>query len=144
MSNLRIIVTTATGVIAATATLLTALRENPHLAEGIDSAVDKLRKAMDSENPKLRFEAKLHAIEVAADAVAETFPQALEPNGWRRQAQALRMRGELAWNAQTGQARRKAMKALNAETAEVLTQVNQRLAELQGGTVEVTDGAQHR
>ena len=52
--------------------------------------------------------------------------------GWRRQAQALRVRGELAWHSNTGGHRRKAMKALNAETAEVLSQVNARLIDLQG------------
>ncbi|MDO5678407.1 MAG: hypothetical protein Q4G35_12980 [Propionibacteriaceae bacterium] len=138
MSKIRLIVTTASGVIAATATLLGALRENPQLAEAVDGAVDKLKKSMNSENPKLRFEAKLHAIEVAADAVAETFPQSQDPSAWRRQAQALRMRGELAWNANTGKARRKAMKALNRETAEVLAQVNERLALLQTSPQEIT------
>ena len=45
---------------------------------------------------------------------------------------ALRVRGELAWHSNTGGHRRKAMKALNAETAEVLSQVNSRLIALQG------------
>lgn len=138
MSKIRLFVTTASGVIAATATLLGALRENPQLAESVDGAVDKLKKSMNTENPKLRFEAKLNAIDVAADAVEETFPQSLDPAGWRRQAQALRMRGELAWNANTGKARRKAMKALNRETAEVLAQVNERLASLQTSPAEIT------
>ena len=137
MSKIRVLVTTASGVIAATATLLGALRENPQIAEAVDGAVDRIKKSMNSENPKLRFEAKLHAIDVAADAVEETFPQAVEPNGWRRQAQALRMRGELAWNANIGKARRKAMKALNTETAEVLAQVNERLAALQTTPAEI-------
>lgn len=138
MSKIRLFITTASGVIAATATLLGALRENPQLAEAVDGAVDKLKRATNSDNPKLRFEAKLNAIEVAALAVEETFPSAGEPAGWRRQAQALRMRGELAWSANTGQARRKAMKSLNAETAEVLAQVNERLAALQTSPAEVT------
>ena len=69
---------------------------------------------------------------LAADAVEQTFPSAAEPAGWRRQAQALRVRGELAWHSNTGGHRRKAMKALNAETAEVLSQVNARLIDLQG------------
>jgi hypothetical protein len=42
------------------------------------------------------------------------------------------VRGELAWHSNTGGHRRKAMKALNAETAEVLSQVNTRLIDLQG------------
>lgn len=137
MSKIRLFITTASGVVAATATLLGALRENPQLAEAVDGAVDRLKKSMNSENPKLRFEAKLHAIDVAADAVAETFPHAVEPSGWRRQAQALRLRGELAWSANTGKARRKAMKALNGETAEVLAQVNERLAALQTTPAEI-------
>ena len=51
--------------------------------------------------------------------------------------QRLRMRGELAWNANIGKARRKAMKALNTETAEVLAQVNERLAALQTTPAEI-------
>ncbi|GAA4901330.1 hypothetical protein GCM10025789_20010 [Tessaracoccus lubricantis] len=140
MSKIRLILTTASGVIAATTALLGALRDNPQISESIDGAVAKLKEATNSENPKLRFEAKLNAIDVAAEAVEETFPQAVEPNGWRRQAQALRMRGELAWNANSGKARRRAMKALNAETAEVLASVNERLMQFQATPTEVTDG----
>lgn len=134
MSKFGIIVKTATGVIATTATLLTALRENPQIAKGIDDAVGKLKASANSENPKLRFDAKLGAINVAADAVEAEFPGAREPEGWRRQAQALRVRGELAWSANTGKDRRKAMKALNAETAELLSAINERLATLQQPT----------
>ena len=50
------------------------------------------------------------------------------------------MRGELAWHSNNGGARRKAMKALDAETAEVLAQVNERLTQLQTSPTEVTDG----
>ena len=131
MSKLGIFVKAAGGVIATTITLLSALRENPQTADGIDRAVNKLKSATNSENPKLRFDAKISAIEVAADAVEETFPHAVEPEGWRRQAKALRTRGELAWNANTGKARRRAMKAVNAETAELLAVINGRLADLQ-------------
>ena len=38
--------------------------------------------------------------------------------------------GIWAWNANTGALRRRAVKALNAETAEILTHVNTRLVEL--------------
>lgn len=131
MSKLGIFVKTAGGVIATSVALLTALRENPQIGEGIDAAIDKLKSATNSENPKLRFDAKIGAIEAAATAVEETFPDATEPEGWRRQAKALRMRGELAWNANRGKTRRKAMKALNTETGEVLAGVNSRLIELQ-------------
>ena len=138
MSKFTVFVKAAGGIIATSITLLAALRENPQVAEGIDSAIAKLQSATNSENPKLRFDAKLSAIEAAATAVTQAFPEAKEPEGWLRQAQALRMRGELAWGANTGQPRRKAMKALNAETAEVLSQVNTRLAELQTEQVELT------
>ena len=134
MSKFGVIVKTAGGLIATTATLLTALRENPQISKGLDDAFGKLKSSANSENPKLRFDAKLAAINVAADAVDETFPGAKEPEGWRRQAQALRVRGELAWSANTGKARRKAMKALNAETAELLASINERLASLQNPT----------
>ena len=134
MSKLGILVKTAGGVIATTATLLTALRENPQIARSIDDAVGKLKASANSENPKLRFDAKLNAINVAADAVDETFPGSPEPEGWRRQAQSLRVRGELAWSANTGKHRRTAMKALNAETAELLQQINERLASMQAPT----------
>ena len=47
-------------------------------------------------------------------------------------AKAAPVRGELAWHSNTGRNRRRAMKSLNAETAEVLSQVNARLIDLQG------------
>lgn len=131
MSKFSIFVKAAGGVIATTVALLTALRENPQIGQGVDSAIEKLKAATNSENPKLHFDAKLSAIDAAADAVEETFPGATEPAGWRRQAKGLRMRGELAWNTNKGKARRKAMKALNTETAEVLAGVNNRLIALQ-------------
>ena len=131
MSKFSVIAKAAGTVIATAIPLLTALRENPQVAEGIDRAVSKLKQASDSNNPKLRFDAKIAAIEVAADAVEETFPHAREPEGWRRQAKALRTRGELAWNANTGRDRRRAMKSLNNETSGLLQGVNHRLAELQ-------------
>lgn len=131
MSKFSIFIKTAGGVIATSLALLTALRENPQISEGVDSAIEKLKSATNSQNPKLRFDAKIAAIEAAADAVESTFHDAGEPEGWRRQAKGLRMRGELAWNASEGRARRRAMKALNRETAEVLSGVNTRLIALQ-------------
>ena len=132
MGKVGVFIKTASTILATSVALLTAMRENPQIAEGIDSAIEKLKKATNSQNPKLRFDAKLAAIVAAADAVEQSFPGAAEPSGWRRQAQALRVRGELAWHSNTGGHRRKAMKALNAETAEVLSQVNSRLIALQG------------
>lgn len=134
MSKFTTIVKATGGVIATTAALLAALRENPQIGESIDSALGKLKEAANSENRKLRFDAKLTAIDAAAEAVEVTFAPGAEPEGWRRQAKALRMRGELAWNTNRGKARRKAMKALNAETSEVLASVNSRLIELQSQT----------
>ena len=130
MSKLGTIVKTASGVIATTIALFTALRENPQISAGIDDALAKLKEAARSDKPKTRFEAKLAAIEAAADAVDQTFPDPTDPDGWRRQTRALRVRGDLAWNANTGAPRRRALKALNAETAEILTHVNTRLVEL--------------
>lgn len=131
MSKFTTIIKATGGILATTAAILTAMRENPQIAQGIDSAVGKLKAATNSENPKLRFDAKLAAIDAAAKAVTELFPEASEPDGWRRQAKALRTRGELAWTTNRGNVRRKAMKALNAETAEVLASVNARLIALQ-------------
>ncbi|NHB85326.1 hypothetical protein G7085_13770 [Tessaracoccus sp. HDW20] len=45
------------------------------------------------------------------------------------------MRGTLAWDSNRGKARRKAMKHLNRETAEVLASVNARLIALQAETL---------
>ena len=138
MSKISVFIKTATGVIATSIALLTALRENPQISETIDSAVEKLKTSTNSDNPRLRFDAKISAIEAVADAVDETFPTATEPEGWRRQAKALRMRGALAWDSNSGKARRKAMKHLNQETAEVLAGVNARLVELQAGAAADT------
>lgn len=135
MSKISVIIKTATGVIATSLALLSALRENPQIGQGIDTAIDKLRSATNSDNPRLHFEAKVAAIEAAATAVSETFPGAAEPEGWRRQAKALQMRGTLAWDSNRGKARRKAMKHLNRETAEVLASVNARLIALQAETL---------
>lgn len=132
MSKTGVILKAAGGAIATTLTILSALRENPQISEGINSAIDKIRAATNSENPKLRFDAKLKAVEACADAVEENFPDAAEPPLWRVTTKALRMRGELAWSANHGRARTRAIKALTAEATEVLQTVNARLLDLSG------------
>lgn len=127
MANAGVILKAAGGVVATTVTILSALRENPQLADGLNKTIDKIKSATNSQNPKLRFEGKVKAIEACADAVDETFPGAPEPEIWRRKAKALQVRGELAWSANHGKARRKAMHALNEETASLLQGVNERL-----------------
>ena len=82
MGKVGVFIKTASTILATSVALLTAMRENPQIAEGIDSAIDKLKKATNSQNPKLRFDAKLAAIVAAADAVEQTFPSAAEPAGW--------------------------------------------------------------
>ena len=131
MSKLSLILKTAGGAVATTVTLVTALRENPEIAKSLDGLLGKLKEAAAGDHPKRRFDAKMAAIDTAADAVAQAFPEATEPAGWRRQAQALRVRGELAWSANRGAVRRKVMKSLDAETGELLQQINTRLAALQ-------------
>lgn len=130
MANVGMIIKAAGGVVAVTATLVSLLKDNPQLSDGLNSTIDKIKTATNSENPKLRFDGRIRAIEACADAVAESFPGLTEPEEWRRKASTLRMRGELAWNANEGKPRKKAMLALNAETATVLEAVNARLMEL--------------
>ena len=130
MGKVGIIIKAASGVVAATATLLTLLKDNPQLSDGLNSTVDKVRTATNSSNPKMRFDGRINAIEACADAVSENFPDLGEPEKWHRKASALRMRGELAWSANRGKDRKKAMTALNEEVATVLRDVNERLADL--------------
>lgn len=73
MANPVSLIRTTTSVLAASAALLAALRDNPEIKGGIDQALTKIKSATDSRNPKLRFEAKLTAIETAADAVETEF-----------------------------------------------------------------------
>ena len=134
MGKVGVIIKAASGVVAASATLLNLLKDNPQLTDGVNSTVDKLKAATNSENPRLRFEGRLKAIETCADAVDENFPELSEPAQWRRRAATLRVRGELAWNANEGKARKKAMAALNAETAAILEEVNEHLAALTTAT----------
>lgn len=136
MGKVGVIIKAATGVVAATATLVTLLKDNPQLTDGFGATVEKVKTATNSDNPKLRFDGRIKAIETCADAVNENFPDLTEPTEWRRQAATLRVRGELAWNSNQGKARKKAMTALNAETAAVLEQVNERLAKLTSPSTE--------
>lgn len=130
MANLGLILKTAGSVVAATVAILNAVKENPHLGESATKAIDKLKSATNSENPRLRFEAKITAIQACADAVEKEFDRADEAAEWRRDAAALRVRGDLAWNANHGKARRRAMREINAETEELLSRMNERLVEL--------------
>lgn len=136
MGRVGVIIKAATGVVAATATLASLLKDNPQLTEGFSATVEKLKSATNSDNPKLRFDARIQAIETCADAVAENFPNLTEPEQWRRRAATLRMRGELAWSANSGKDRKKAMTAINEEVASVLQDVNARLTELTTPTTE--------
>ena len=97
MVNVGTIIKAAGGVVAATATLITLLKDNPQLSEGLNSTIEKIKSSTNSENPKIRFDGRIKAIETCADAVEESFPELTEPADWRRKASALRMRGELAW-----------------------------------------------
>ncbi|MDO5083865.1 MAG: hypothetical protein Q4D89_10760 [Arachnia propionica] len=128
MGKFSTFVKATTPVVVTTVALLKEFRENPELRRGIDAAIAKFKKAA---SPKERVEARVNAIDVAADAVAEIEAEATEPAMWRRQAQALRMRSDLAWHGNTGAARRKALKALDTETAELLAAVNEHLVRLQ-------------
>lgn len=130
MANVSTILKAATGVIATTVTILGALRDNPQLGDGVSKTIEKLKSAANSENPKIRFDGKLAAIEACADAVDENFPHSPEPETWRARTKTLRMRGELAWNANQGAARKKAIKALTAEATQLLESVNERLINL--------------
>ncbi|MGO1384793.1 MAG: hypothetical protein ACTHWA_03700 [Arachnia sp.] len=130
MVKVGVIIKAATGVVAATATLVSLLKDNPQLTDGFSSTVEKIKSATNSENPKLRFDGRIQAIETCADAVEANFPELTDPAEWRRRASTLRVRGELAWNANQGKSRKKAMTDLNAETARVLEGVNARLAQL--------------
>lgn len=130
MANASTIIKAAGAVIATTVTVLGALRDNPQLSDGFNATINKIRNATNSENPKIRFDGKLTAIEACADAVQDNFPEAVEPELWRALTKTLRMRGELAWSANEGGARKKAMKVLTTEATEVLQQVNEHLVSL--------------
>lgn len=132
MGKASTIIKTTSAVVATTVTLLTALREHPQITQGVDTALAKLKSATRGDHPKTRYDDKLAAIEACALAVEENFSETPEPAVWRVQVKALRIRGELAWSANSGSARRKAMKALTAEATELLAKVNERLLALSG------------
>lgn len=134
MASASTIIKAATSVLAASAALITAFKDNPQLAGGAKSALDKIKQAANSNNPRVRFEAKLAAIEACADAVEAQFPGATEVTSWRRTAAALRVRGELIWQTE-GRRRRGAMKELTQETTELLSRINERLVQLTGDVI---------
>lgn len=135
MANLGVILKTTGTVLAAAAAVLTALKENPQLADSATKALDKIKSAGRSRNPKERFEAKLAAIDACATAVETEFDRQDEAGRWRREAAALRMRVDLAWEAHRGKRRRRAMAELNDETATLLDHINERLAALTAGEI---------
>ncbi|WP_296139662.1 hypothetical protein [uncultured Tessaracoccus sp.] len=123
----------ATGVLAATATLLAALKDTPQIADGVGATVERIRKALRTKNPKQRMDAKIEAIEAAADTVESLFGRESEAETWRTNAATLRTRTELAWTAQEGRRRRHAMRVLSDEASELLARINTRLAQLAPG-----------
>lgn len=144
MPNPVSLLRTATTVLGASAALLTALKDNPELKDGLEQAITKIKGATNSQNPKIRFDAKLTAIEAAADAVEQEFGRADMASEWRQGAAALRMRGELVWHASKGRDRRKAMKALNGETSELLSRINGHLASLTPRVPPAVEGNQEQ
>lgn len=138
MANLGLILKTAGSVLAATAAVLTALKENPQLSKTATNALGKVRDAARSRNPKERFEAKLTAIDACATAVDTEFGRDAEAQTWRRQAAALRLRADLAWSTHRGKQRRTAMRTLNEETSTLLDQINHRLASLTDSQAAIT------
>lgn len=135
MASASTIIKAATSALAASAALLTALKENPQLADGAKTALEKIRSATDSQNPRLRFEAKIAAIEACADAVEVQFPGAAEVTEWREAAAALKLRGNLTWDANHGRRRKLEMRKLNDATTKLLERINARLAELTPGVI---------
>ncbi len=132
MSKVANVIKLASTAVATTATLLAVIRDNPQLQAGVEAALKRVKEATDQERPRLRLAAKLEAINAAAQAVEELDPGSPAPATWRHQAGALRVRGDLAWHATSGRARRRTMKQLSEETGDLLAQVNQHLAALQG------------
>lgn len=130
MANPVAVIKTATSVLAASAALLAALKENPQIGESVKGALDKVKGAASSKNPKVRFDGKLAAIEACADAVEAEFPGSAEVTSWRQAAASLRMRGALIWSSEHGRKRKKSMAALNEETSRLLASINERLAGL--------------
>ncbi len=133
MSRVITFIKMAASIFAATSALLGAVRDNPQLSQGLSDAGQRLKQVANSRNPKLRLDAKLAAIDASAAALTEHFPEADEPREWQRRAAALRTRADLAWNANRGRDRKRAMSAVNGATNELLEAISARLTELTDG-----------
>lgn len=130
MANPLPVIKAATSALAASAALLAALKDAPNVTDTAKSTIDKIKSALRNRSAKVRFEAKIDAIETCAVAVEEVFPGTEEATVWRQKVASLRMRGELAWTSRRGSQRRAAMRQLDEETGALLTTINERLATL--------------
>lgn len=130
MANPLSFIKKATTVLTATATLFAMLRENLEIKHSLDSTIAKLKQAANSRSAKVRFDAKLLAIEAAADTAEKQFGATEQAADWRRAAAALRTRGELIWHANEGKQRRQGMKALMSETTALLDRINHELTNM--------------
>lgn len=130
MANPVPVIKAATSALAASAALLAALKDAPKVTEAAKATVDNIKSALRNKSAKVRFDAKIDAIEACADAVDEAFPGTEDAKVWRQKAASLRMRGQLAWASRRGSQRRAAMRQLDDETATLLTTINERLAML--------------
>ena len=130
MANPLPVIKAATSALAASAALLAALKDAPNVTDTAKSTIDKIKSALRNRSAKVRFEAKIDAIETCAVAVEKVFPGTEEATVWRQKVASLRMRGELAWTSRRGSQRRAAMRQLDEETGALLTTINERLATL--------------
>lgn len=130
MANPVPVIKAATSALAASAALLAALKDAPKITEAAKATVDNIKSALRNKSAKVRFDAKIDAIEACADAVDEAFPGTEDAKVWRQKAASLRMRGQLAWASRRGSQRRVAMRQLDEETAALLATINERLAML--------------
>ncbi|WP_297749834.1 hypothetical protein [uncultured Tessaracoccus sp.] len=130
MANPVPVIKAATSALAASAALLAALKDAPKITEAAKATVDNIKSALRNKSAKVRFDAKIDAIEACADAVDEVFPGTEDARVWRQKAASLRMRGQLAWASRRGSQRRAAMRQLDEETADLLATINERLAML--------------
>lgn len=130
MANPLPVIKAATSALAASAALLAALKDAPKVTDAAKTTVDNIKSALRNRSAKVRFDAKIDAIEACADAVDEAFPGTEDAKVWRQKAASLRMRGELAWASRRGSQRRAAMRQLDDETAALLTTINERLTML--------------
>lgn len=130
MANPVPVIKAATSALAASAALLAALKDAPKVTEAAKATLDNIKSALRNKSAKVRFDAKIDAIEACADAVDEAFPGTEDAKVWRQKAASLRMRGQLAWASRRGSQRRAAMRQLDNETAALLATINERLAML--------------